>query len=67
MDSRIALLAVRDTPLSVDEVVAAVSDSAAGGVVVFIGAVRDQDDGRAVTGLGYSAHPSPLDPLRPVA
>jgi len=49
---------VRETGLSVDEVVAAVTDPAAGGVAVFAGAVRDEDGGRQVSALSYSAHPS---------
>ena len=62
----VRLLDIRDTPLSVDEVFRAVADPAAGGTAVFVGAVRGQDDGRAVTDLGYSAHPSALDELRTV-
>lgn len=65
--SVIRLLAVREQPLSVDEVLAAVADPAAGGTVVFIGTVRDEDSGRAVDALGYSAHPSVQDALRTVA
>lgn len=61
------LLAIRPTPLSVDEVLAAVADDAAGGISVFVGAVRDEDGGRAVSGLGYTAHPSALAALREVA
>jgi molybdopterin synthase catalytic subunit len=56
--SPIRLIAVRDTELSVDEVQAAVADPAAGGIALFLGAVRDHDDDRGVTGLGYTAHPS---------
>lgn len=63
----IALLDVRDVPLSVEEVLASVSDPAAGGVVLFLGAVRAEDGGRDVAGLGYSAHPSVLATLRAVA
>jgi len=63
----IRLLEIRDTALSVDEVFAAVSDPTAGGVALFVGAVRSSDDGRDVTALGYSAHPSALDQLRAVA
>lgn len=63
----IRLLALRETELSVDEVLAAVSDPVAGGTVVFIGRVRDEDDGRAVETLGYSAHPSIDVALREVA
>jgi len=63
----VRLLDIRDTPLSVDEVFQAVADPRAGGTAVFVGAVRGEDDGRAVTDLGYSAHPSALDELRTVA
>lgn len=67
MSEVIRLLAIRDTPLSVDEVLAAVADPRAGGVAVFVGTVRDHDDSRAVTELGYSAHPGAVDELRRVA
>jgi molybdopterin synthase catalytic subunit len=62
----IRLAELRDTPLSVDEVLAAVADEGAGGTAVFIGTVRDEDHRRAVTGLGYSAHPQATDQLRVV-
>ncbi|TQL95567.1 molybdopterin synthase catalytic subunit [Actinoallomurus bryophytorum] len=62
----IRLVELRDTPLSVDEVLAAVADSGAGGTAMFIGTVRDEDHRRAVTGLGYSAHPQATDQLRVV-
>ncbi|MGI5273688.1 molybdenum cofactor biosynthesis protein MoaE [Nonomuraea sp. CA-218870] len=63
----IRLLALRDTPLSVDEVLAAVGDHAAGGTTVFVGTVREQDHGKRVTRLSYSAHPSADRELRSVA
>ena len=63
----IRLLEVRDSPLSVDEVLAAVFDPAAGGIAVFVGTVRSEDGGKAVTALGYSAHPSVDAELRAVA
>jgi molybdopterin synthase catalytic subunit len=63
----VRLADIRDSPLSVDEVLAAVSDPVAGGTVVFAGAVRDVDGGRAVTRLDYTAHPRALDALRAVA
>ena len=66
-DGVLRLLDVRDEPLSVDEVFAAVSDPGAGGVALFVGTVREQDAGRGVVGLGYSAHPGALDELRAVA
>ncbi|MFB9889076.1 molybdenum cofactor biosynthesis protein MoaE [Planobispora takensis] len=63
----IRLLGIRDETLSVDEVLAAVGDHAAGGTALFIGTVRDQDHGKPVTQLSYSAHPSAGDELRRVA
>jgi molybdopterin synthase catalytic subunit len=61
------LVGIRDTPLSVDEVLDAVRTDAAGGLVVFVGTVRETDGGRDVSGLGYSAHPSAEQQLRDVA
>ncbi|GIH91354.1 molybdopterin biosynthesis protein MoeE [Planobispora siamensis] len=61
------MLGIRDETLSVDEVLAAVGDHAAGGTALFIGTVRDQDHGKPVTQLSYSAHPSAEDELRRVA
>jgi molybdopterin synthase catalytic subunit len=63
----IRLAEVRDTPLSVDEVRAAVMDRAAGGIALFAGAVRDHDGGKDVTALSYSAHPSAADQIKEVA
>jgi molybdopterin synthase catalytic subunit len=63
----IRLAELREEPLSVDEVYAAVTDPAAGGIAVFAGTVRDHDHGRSVTELSYSAHPSAADELRKVA
>ncbi len=63
----VRLLDVRDEPLDVAEVVAAVSDPRAGGLNVFVGAVRDHDGGQGVTVLDYSAHPTALDRLAEVA
>lgn len=63
---QVRLCAVRDTPLSVDEVLAAVSDRSAGGTAAFVGTVRDVDHERSVTALSYSAHPTAFDQLRQV-
>jgi molybdopterin synthase catalytic subunit len=63
----ISLIAIRDTELSVDEVRAAVSGPRAGGIALFVGAVRDSDHGQGVTGLSYTAHPSAEAELRRVA
>ena len=63
----IRLAELRSEPLSVDELRAAVSDPAAGGIALFAGAVRDADRGREVTRLSYSAHPSAAAEIRRVA
>ena len=55
---RVRLVSLRSTDLSVDEVLAAVADPAAGGQTVFVGTVRDHDSGREVVHLSYTAHPS---------
>ncbi len=60
----IRLAELRETELSVDEVAKAVADPAAGGIALFIGAVRDHDECRDVTELSYSAHPSATAELR---
>lgn len=61
------LLALRDTPFDAAEVLAAVDDPGAGGVVSFTGLVRDSDEGRAVTALEYVAHPDADAALQRVA
>ncbi len=63
----IRLLRIQPEPLDLAEVVAAVSDTTAGGVAVFVGAVRDHDEGKSVVGLEYSAHPTALARLDEVA
>ena len=60
------LIDIRDAALSVDEVLAAVADPAAGGVVSFTGLVRSSDSGREVVSLEYSAHPSALSVMTQV-
>lgn len=60
----VALVALREEPLSVDEVLAAVRHPACGGIALFVGVVRDHDHGDAVTSLDYEAHPSAVDAMR---
>jgi len=62
----IRLAGIRQTPLSVDEVFAAVGDDSAGGTALFVGTVRDHDHDRPVTRLSYSAHPTAERELRAV-
>jgi molybdopterin synthase catalytic subunit len=47
---------MRDAPLSVDEAIAAVKHPGAGAVCVFLGNVRDTNEGRAVVKLEYEAY-----------
>jgi molybdopterin synthase catalytic subunit len=63
----IKLIGIRETPLSVDEVFKAVGDDAAGGMVLFVGTVRNHDSGADVDALGYSCHPSAEAEMRRVA
>lgn len=58
--------AVLDTPLDVAAVLDAVADPRAGGVDLFVGAVRNHDADRDVSALHYSAHPSAAAELRRV-
>ncbi|MFG2815993.1 molybdenum cofactor biosynthesis protein MoaE [Streptomyces sp. NPDC048410] len=67
LPSPVRLLALRDTPLTLDEVYGAVGDDAAGGTALFVGTVRDHDGGKSVSSLEYSAHPSAEQELRRVA
>ncbi|MET8133556.1 MULTISPECIES: molybdenum cofactor biosynthesis protein MoaE [unclassified Streptomyces] len=63
----IRLLAIRDEPLSLDEVFKAVGEDAAGGTALFVGTVRNHDGGADVDELGYSCHPSAEEEMRRVA
>lgn len=63
----VRLAELRETPLSVEEVLAAVDEPAAGATAVFVGRVRDHDGGRPVSALAYSAHPTAAAVLRAVA
>jgi molybdopterin synthase catalytic subunit len=66
-DSVVRLIAIRDEPLRVDEVLTALADAAAGGLTLFVGTVRNHDEDRPVVGLEYSAHPTALGRLEEVA
>ncbi|MDN5724532.1 MAG: molybdenum cofactor biosynthesis protein MoaE [Propionibacteriales bacterium] len=55
---RVRLARISAAPLSVDATLDAVRDPRVGGVAVFIGLVRNHDDGRPVASLDYTAHPS---------
>ncbi|MDO0938169.1 molybdenum cofactor biosynthesis protein MoaE [Streptomyces sp. DG2A-72] len=63
----IKLIAIRRTPLCLDEVFQAVGDAAAGGIALFVGTVRNHDAGADVDGLGYSCHPTAEAEMRRIA
>lgn len=55
---------VLDSPLSVDRMVAAVSDPVVGGIALFVGVVRNRDQDLGVASLNYVQHPSAEQVLR---
>ena len=66
MSDRVRLAEIREEELDVAEVLAALDEAGSGGVNIFVGRVRDHDDGKFVHGLDYTAHPSAPDRLREV-
>jgi molybdopterin synthase catalytic subunit len=64
--SPVRLVDLRESPLDVEEVLAALEDDTSGGLTLFVGRVRDHDQGKGVTGLDYSAHPTALEAMRAV-
>jgi molybdopterin synthase catalytic subunit len=52
----IAPILISPSPLSVDDALAAARDDGHGGVVVFLGTVRDRSRGKRVTHLEYEAY-----------
>ena len=56
--ARVVRAEVTEAPISVTDLADAVHDAAAGAVVTFEGVVRNHDADRAVTGIGYSCHPT---------
>ena len=62
----VRLVALRDTPIDVAEIVTALDDDASGGLTLFVGRVHDHDGGKSVDGLDYTAHPTALEKLQEV-
>ena len=58
---------VSETPLSVDRLLALVREPVVGGIALFIGVVRDHDEGQGVATLDYGAHPLAAQVLRECA
>ena len=50
------MIELSSAPLSIDAAVGHVRHAGAGGVAVFIGMVREENEGRPVTGLEYEAY-----------
>lgn len=50
------MFTIQDTPISLDEVVRAVTDAGQGGLVTFTGVVRNRSRGKTVTRLDYEAY-----------
>ena len=67
MSAAVRSVRVLDTTLSVDRLVSAVSDPRVGGIALFLGVVRNTDDGQCVTSLDYTQHPSAEQALRTCA
>ena len=63
---QVVLAAIREEPLSVDEVLTGVRHPRCGAVSLFVGVVRDHDHGESVAGLDYSTHPSAAEELERV-
>lgn len=64
--ARVRLAQIRSAAIGAQECLDAVADPRAGGVALFVGAVRDSDEGLAVTRLDYEAHPGALGALEAV-
>ncbi len=52
----IPLVRIMSTPLSMDDALAAASERAWGGIVIFLGTVRESSRGKRVTHLEYEAY-----------
>ena len=65
--ARVVRAEVTEAPISVTELADAVQDAAAGAGVTFEGVVRNHDAERAVTGIGYSCHPTAGQVVKQIA
>jgi len=60
---RIRQVRITEAPLDVGRAVDLVSGSTVGGISLFVGTVRNRDQGADVVSLDYTQHPSALDVL----
>lgn len=64
---RVIYACLREDPLSVDRALSAVSSPDVGGIALFVGTIRDLDEGHQVGALDYTHHPLAEAGLRDVA
>lgn len=64
MSSVVREASISTSPLSVDRLLRVVSEPQVGGIGLFVGVVRDRDEGADVTSLDYTGHPSAAAVLR---
>jgi len=67
MSAAVRSVRVLDTDLSVDRLLSVVSDAQVGGIALFVGVVRETDEGQGVVSLDYTQHPSAEQALRDCA
>lgn len=67
MVSAVREVRVIDSALSVDRMLASVSQPAVGGVALFVGIVRNRDENHDVVSLDYTQHPTAERALRACA
>lgn len=67
MSSAVRHARVVTSGLSVDEMLESVKDTSVGGIGLFVGVVRDLDEGQGVVSLDYTSHPSAEERLRACA
>lgn len=63
VESKIRLARIGSTPLDVEALRLAITEPGGGAIALFVGIVRNHDDGKSVTALSYSAHPSASERL----
>jgi molybdopterin synthase catalytic subunit len=56
--SKIRLARISTSPLDPEALRGAIAHPAGGAIAIFVGVVRNHDEGREVSALSYSAHPS---------
>jgi molybdopterin synthase catalytic subunit len=63
----VVLADIRESTLTLDELLEAVAHPRAGGIATFVGVVRERDHDHGVESLDYTCHPSAAQVLRETA